>query len=646
MARRRFPEEKGPEGPREKMKKRFKQLSGARAALLASLGVFLSVWGQTQPAWTGNGRALPGNEKTSLPAAALPENDRLSGGSSDGLAGARILDALSSAWLSGRSLWGADSYEPSLTSYNLMAVSEEEGEGGASGAASSPDTLADRLRSLFFGADVRVSAGVRMYQHCADLDAAWISGIYDWLLADPQEAAVRLQNPALACGRYDPSNEAHDPQDPATWVIPQWERVTVRCVDGDGRPIALRSNAAELLSMANTYTYYTGWRDTALFLSYVDQLWQLSHGLQAEMSPVYYCKGCQESDRTASGAESGITLPEEETISGPAEDASLVSAAGSAGGATGPAAASSSNLIGESAQEEKESAAAERAVQETEADVFSGNAAQETEADAFSESAAPAAEVSLSGDPGPDQASGSDETFCPGHVDLTVTVRVTGLDGERNLFSLDAFGREAKDSWAGWTKENQEAAQSLSRRNWALLYGLSAQSLSLGAPLSSEEIASYLALLPEDTSPERRAVVACALQSVGKIPYYYGGKPKTAGYAGNSFASVTVPDAKGRILSGLDCSGWVNWVYWTALGERPAAEGTATLVKSGRAIARSELQPGDLLLQPGENAHVILFLAWNADGTLIGVHETAGAVNNVTVSSVQAAWPYYRSLLE
>lgn len=55
------------------------------------------------------------------------------------------------------------------------------------------------------------------------------------------------------------------------------------------------------------------------------------------------------------------------------------------------------------------------------------------------------------------------------------------------------------------------------------MYGLVSSEFALGNPLTPAEIASYLDLLPEDLSPERRAVITCALNSVGKIPYYYGG---------------------------------------------------------------------------------------------------------------------------
>lgn len=161
--------------------------------------------------------------------------------------------------------------------------------------------------------------------------------------------------------------------------------------------------------------------------------------------------------------------------------------------------------------------------------------------------------------------------YCPGHVDLTITVKTTGLKEKHNLFALDGTGNQAVGNWQGWTEEKQTAAQTLAAQDWQEMYGLVSSEFALGNPLTPAEIASYLDLLPEDLSPERRAVITCALNSVGKIPYYYGGKPSTAGLSGNHFASVTSPDYKGRILSGLDCSGWVNWVYWTALGNRMGA---------------------------------------------------------------------------
>ena len=75
------------------------------------------------------------------------------------------------------------------------------------------------------------------------------------------------------------------------------------------------------------------------------------------------------------------------------------------------------------------------------------------------------------------------------------------------------------------------------------------------------------------------------------------------------------------------------------------AASTYEIVRAGRAINSAELQPGDLLVQLGGDSHVVMFLGWNADGTILGVHES-GSASNVTVGKVHAVWPYYRAFLD
>ena len=229
---------------------------------------------------------------------------------------------------------------------------------------------------------------------------------------------------------------------------------------------------------------------------------------------------------------------------------------------------------------------------------------------------------------------------------MTVTGRIIGLSERKNLFSLDRRGSEKTEDWNGWSPYNAAYVRQLSGQDWSVKYGLTPLELALGVPLSLTEINQYLSLLPADISAERRAVISYALHTVGKVPYYYGGKAKAPGFEGNSFASLTLPDKKGRVLSGLDCSGWVNWVYWSALGQQPTHLGTSGLIHAGTAISRSELKPGDIIVRLGANSHVMMFLAWAPNGSMICVHETGGSVSNVTVSTSSANWPHYRSLLD
>ena len=72
-----------------------------------------------------------------------------------------------------------------------------------------------------------------------------------------------------------------------------------------------------------------------------------------------------------------------------------------------------------------------------------------------------------------------------------------------------------------------------------------------------------MADLPADLSDTRRELIRYALSSVGKIPYHWGGKASRPDYNGNNFGTLVPADTEGRILKGLDCSGWINWVYWS-----------------------------------------------------------------------------------
>ncbi len=240
-------------------------------------------------------------------------------------------------------------------------------------------------------------------------------------------------------------------------------------------------------------------------------------------------------------------------------------------------------------------------------------------------------------------------SYCPGHIDLYVSITIDGIDGKNSLFTVDPIGNNSdnfNDDWKGWTEDKIALAKALCEQDWFENYGLSISSIKVTSSLSSEEINSYLNSLSPDVSQLRRDIVEYALNSVGKVPYYWGGKPSGPGYTNNNFYSLISADYRGRILKGLDCSGWINWVYWSVTGHSLAGESTGTLIGCGRRIQRSELQPGDIIIRTGADAHVVMFLCWAQNGNFIGIHETGGVINNVVVAEMTASWPYYRSLAD
>ena len=241
-------------------------------------------------------------------------------------------------------------------------------------------------------------------------------------------------------------------------------------------------------------------------------------------------------------------------------------------------------------------------------------------------------------------------TDCPGHVDLIINMKIIGLDEKNNLFENDATGKDetgfAENGWLGWTAESQEAARRLSSQDWFERYGLTVSSISARNPLTNAEIEAYMTQLPSDLSQARKDIIRFALGSVGKVPYYWGGKPSSPNYDSNSFGVLITPDYKGRVYKGLDCSGWINWVYWSVTGKRLPYESTSGLAVTGAKIQRNELQPGDIIVRTGADAHVIMFLGWTSDGRIRCVHESSAAVNNVTVAVRDANWSYYRKLVD
>lgn len=106
------------------------------------------------------------------------------------------------------------------------------------------------------------------------------------------------------------------------------------------------------------------------------------------------------------------------------------------------------------------------------------------------------------------------------------------------------------------------------------------------------------------------------------------------------------PDVDGRFLKGLDCSGWINWVYWSVTGKGLGAESTSTLLSSGKAISKDQLQPGDICIRTGSMAHVVIFLGWGEDGKTLCIQETSGNINNVEVGINNSEWQSFRRIID
>ncbi|MGM9631367.1 hypothetical protein [Butyricicoccus sp.] len=103
-----------------------------------------------------------------------------------------------------------------------------------------------------------------------------------------------------------------------------------------------------------------------------------------------------------------------------------------------------------------------------------------------------------------------------------------------------------------------------------LLENLGSLHIPMGSlTISQEDAIILLENLPDDLDPARKAVVETALQLVGKVSYFWGGKSLVLGWD-DRWGVPTEVTAEGSGSTGtvrpfgLDCSGFVDWVFYNA----------------------------------------------------------------------------------
>lgn len=513
------------------------------------------------------------------------------------------------------------------------------------------------------------SAG-SIFKTLMEKDEAWMSNLYDQSDLTPEQMAAQLGKPrSSVIGLYNANDDWHDPDNPDTWTVNSFKKVHIQLNDGDGKTSGGFSNVIPIMSMASVYTWFEDMEDQGAFLDYALNLWNKSHSYSVSMGEVYYCSGCMnekgeaheleellaedalEREAAAASEDDGTGQPEEGSTDG--AETALKSTTGleaQTDAAETTAAQSGANAQNAEAPWESTGETAAETAQ-TGADSAAGIQMQAGKTAAAGPGVLIASDSNAQDSAETNAAKIKYETAdCPGHVDLYINAKVVGLDEKNNLLMLDSIGNNSENitegGWEGWNTYTKSYAVRLSKQDWFERYGLSVSSLSLRNPLTKSEIDDYIAELPAGMSEEKLNMIRFALGSVGRVPYYWGGKPNAPGYEGNNFYTVTRADEEGRIMRGLDCSGWVNWVYWSSTGSRLPYESTSGLAVCGKRIKRSELEPGDIIIRTGANAHVIMFLGWEEDGRVKCVNETSGGINNVTITVRDANWPYYVRLMD
>ena len=192
---------------------------------------------------------------------------------------------------------------------------------------------------------------------------------------------------------------------------------------------------------------------------------------------------------------------------------------------------------------------------------------------------------------------------------------------------LTAFQVDTNATYSQFQITTGEAIFNMSNALKMTMYG----SLENGMvpPITDAELNAYLASLT--CSETRKELMRVALSLVGRVPYFWGGKsapgwnenwnkPRLVTAAGSSSTGTLRP-------YGMDCSGYTDWVYQTALGVT-LYEGSRTQWDNSYAITEAELLPGDLgfMAVPGTVPvnHVLLYAGKDASGNMLWAHCSSG----------------------
>lgn len=284
---------------------------------------------------------------------------------------------------------------------------------------------------------------------------------------------------------------------------------------------------------------------------------------------------------------------------------------------------------------------------------------------------------------------GHDVTICYGHRDVAVYILQYTLD---DICDDDEFldKLKASDNYSKYEKylssfveaggfkdigngnEYKSQAELYLSCDWGEVYGVTVDKyvsdyavdgLSNSSDLSDEILSRNTDTVPGTTTASRQEILDLAEELEGRIAYYYGGKASYVDFDKNKFGTTVDPDRKGRTKKGLDCSGYVDYVFAKAgIGTVEDSSGnkwinsSKTVTKGGGTGGigylpeyrdASKLKIGDLGLihsansgNQGASNHIGIFAGYNENGTQVW-YQCGGSSGAKKIATSSMFYYYY-----
>ena len=195
---------------------------------------------------------------------------------------------------------------------------------------------------------------------------------------------------------------------------------------------------------------------------------------------------------------------------------------------------------------------------------------------------------------------------------------VFSLGGFSGLLTYASLAEEY--GFDGYTESAYESIISLLEKDWYAEYGIPSRMFA-GYELSPSEKAEVLSkvkfpsTMSEHEQKTRLAVLTAACDTVGKIPYYPGGKATSKdleennfGYEGKTYPEI-IENGIAYRRGGLGRSGYIHYIWWAATGQKRDKLFVSNLNNYPRQKITGNVQPGDILafVEGGQVVDVAIF---------------------------------------
>ncbi|MDL2225024.1 NlpC/P60 family protein [Eubacteriales bacterium OttesenSCG-928-M02] len=199
--------------------------------------------------------------------------------------------------------------------------------------------------------------------------------------------------------------------------------------------------------------------------------------------------------------------------------------------------------------------------------------------------------------------------------------------------------REMVDAYS-FTDDQRKMLDELLQPQYAQLF-MQLTGSYVNINLSPEEIAAIMENLNSNLSDQRKSAVLNAYSIVDKVRYFWGGKSTVIGWDSRWGTPTKVSSAGSPTTGtvrpfGLDCSGYVTWIFVNVAGEGNQTVAVNSIRHGARnqygncyKIGWNDVQPGDLAFFK-DLSHVGIVIGKMPNGNILIAH-CSSSRNNVVV---------------